>query len=349
VALALETSCSGSDPRSFALGLLSAHEEHVLVAQPPVPPINMRVDVRLADVASGNGSGNASGNESGNERGESYREWPLDELLRAMATRPVRRVLGNYRSTSPIYRLELEGGLQIGFKPAIPGQETWWRHDVVAYRLARVLGIQARVPPAVARRVRVDELGDAVREDGLITAPDDHDSVPGVAIFWLPVLRTTYLDWSTHRAEWQPWMEARGRMPTGRDAERAAEISSVIVFDYLQANEDRWNDANIRADENEHLVYRDNNVGWFLAKMQDLTWGRETLGGTQRFSRALVDALERATPDALREELARADDAGLPLTDERVIRAYGARQREVLRYVRRLRERYGDESVLPWP
>jgi hypothetical protein len=341
--LALETSCSGTDPRAFALGLLGQRAERVMVARPPVPPINMRVDVRLAgetqhaEVGSGNG-----------QSGERYREWALDELLQAMATRPVRRVLGNYRSTSPIYRLELEGGLQIGFKPAIPGQETWWRHDVVAYRLARVLGIQARVPPAVVRRVRVEELGDAVRADGLITAPDDHGFVPGVAIFWLPTLRTTFLDWSSHRAEWQPWMEARHAPPAGRDAELAAEISSVLVFDYLQANEDRWNDANIRADENDHLVYRDNNVGWFLAKMQDVTWGRDTLGGTQRFSRSLVDALERATPDALREEIARADDAGVPLIDERVLRAYGARQREVLRYVRRLRERYGDEAVFPW-
>ena len=310
----------------------------------PVPPINLRIDVRIptrerlpAPIAPARADAT-----------NRYREWALDDLIPAMRTRSVRHFLGSYRSTSPIYRLELEGGLEVGFKPAIRGQETWWHHDVVAYRLARILGLGERVPPAIARRVSADSLGDVVQSDGLITAPDDNGMVPGVAIFWLPVLRTTFLDSPRHRGTWQPWMEASGPMPTGRDATLAAEIASVLVFDYLEANEDRWNDANIRADENDHLVFRDNNVGWFTTKMEDLTWGRTNLYGTQRFPRALIAALERATPDALAAEIARAN-AGIPLIDARTLRAYGARRDVVLEYVRTLRARFGDERVLVWP
>ena len=342
----LGSSC-GADTRSFALALVTHETARPMAIARPIPPINLRVDVRLPRPAARAHAPVARVDDAA--ASERYREWSLDELADAMSTRSVRRVLGNYRSTSPIYRLELEGGVQVGFKPAIPGQSTWWRHDVVAYRLARVLGIADRVPPAIARRVRVDQLEGIASRDGLITTPDDHEAVAGVAIFWLPVLRATFLGGPSHRAQWQPWLDARGPMPVGADAVRAAEISSVIVFDYLQANEDRWNDANIRADENDHLVYRDNNVGWFPEKMEDLTWGEETLRGAQRFSRALVSAIERATPEALRDEVARAGDAGYRLIDERTLTAYGARRHVVMRYIARMRERFGDETVLPWP
>ncbi len=331
----------GTEQRLTGLAFLGEERPPPRIAA-PVPPMNFRIDVRLAHAPT-------PLTRAPEPAGERYREWAVDELVRAMSDRPVRRALGNYRSTSPIYRLQLEGGLEVAFKPAIPGQETWWRHDILAWRLARVLGIADRVPPSIARRVPVEALGEAVQTDGLIRSPDDSSSVPGVAIFWLPVLRVTFLDAPRQRAQWQPWLEARGPMPQGRDAVLAAEISTVMVFDYLQANEDRWNDANIRADENDHLVYRDNNVGWFAVKMEDLTWGRTTLYGTQRFSRALVAALERATPEALREEVARADGAGFRLIDARTLRAYGARRRVVLDHVRELRARYGDEVVLAFP
>ncbi|MEI8259738.1 MAG: hypothetical protein WCJ30_29075 [Deltaproteobacteria bacterium] len=333
----------GTEQRLTGLALSSAERPPPRIAR-PVPPMNFRIDVRLARTTPPAASPRAD--EPVPSR---YREWDVDELVRAMSERPVRRQLGSYRSTSPIYRLQLEGGLEVAFKPAIPGQETWWRHDVVAWRLARLLGIADRVPPAVARRVPVAALGDAVLNDGLITARDEANTVPGVVIFWLPVLRVTFLDGPRQRAQWQPWLDARRPMPRGHDAVVAAEISSVLVFDYLQANEDRWNDANIRADEADHLVYRDNNVGWFAFKMEDLTWGRTTLYGTQRFSRALVAALERATPEALRDEVARADGAGSPLIDARTLRAYGERRRVVLDHVRELRARLGDEAVLAFP
>lgn len=308
----------------------------------PVPLMNFRIDVRLAHASTARVSESAPAPAR-------YRGWDVEALVRSMSERSVRRRPGNYRSTSPIYRLRLDDGPDVAFKPAVAGQQTWWRHEVVAWRLARILGLADRVPPAVARGVPVEALEGAVQADGLITARDHPDRVPGAAIFWLPVLRVTILDAPERRAQWQPWLDACGPWPQGHDAVLASEISSVLVFDYLQANADRWNDANIRADDTGHLVYRDNNSGWFVGKMEDLTWGRTALDHAQRFSRALIAALERATPDALRDEVARAGGAGFTLIDPRTLRAYGERRGVVLDRVRALRERFGDRAVLAFP
>ena len=276
---------------------------------------------------------------------ERYRDWQLDELLEAMATRPVVQFLGSYRSTSPVYRLELEGGLQIAFKPGVPDQETRWVHEVVAYRLARVLGLGSRMPPVVVRSVPASALGWAGRNDDLVRDPNDETRILGAAIVWLPVLRRTGLSLPEQRAIWERWLDPSQPQPRGADAALAEEISTVLVFDYLQANEDRWNEANVRTDEYDHIVYRDNNVGWFPRKMRALAWGETRLHLAGRFSRRFVAAIEQAGVDRLRDELARGQREGVALTTERVLRYYEIRRRAVLAYVAEMRTQHGDAAV----
>ena len=114
----LGSSC-GADTRSFALALVTHETARPMAIARPIPPINLRVDVRLPRPAARAHAPVARVDDAA--ASERYREWSLDELADAMSTRSVRRVLGNYRSTSPIYRLELEGGVQVGFRAGDPG------------------------------------------------------------------------------------------------------------------------------------------------------------------------------------------------------------------------------------
>jgi hypothetical protein len=318
---------------------------------PPLPPLNFGLRVRLRPAPAPIGVvaprivTPASPNQALRFRG-----MPLDELLQAMATRPVVRRVRRYSSTSVVYRLELEGGLEIAFKPAVPGQEGWWRHEVAAFHLARVLGLTDRVPPAVTRRVPMRLLGAEGYADKLVTASDDPESVPGAAIAWLPVLEVTHLDLPDRRAQWEPWLDPMQPLPTdGYSLALADDLASVLLFDYLEANEDRWNEANIAADEFGRIVMRDNNVGWFVDMMRDLTWCEGPLHRARRFPRGLVRAIERADPAAIRAEFARDRGTEGRVADRGVLEAFEARRQHLLAYVRELRERYGDAAVMALP
>jgi hypothetical protein len=273
---------------------------------------------------------------------ETYRGQPVDSLIRTIAARKIVRVLGIFRSTSLVYHLQLEGGQQIGFKPAIPGQEYWWQHEVIAYRLARLLGISDRVPPAVVRRVALITLGPYAAE---LRLPAGHRpvNVPGAAIYWVPVLAFTRLHTRENRRQWRGWLDPTRPLPEEHRA-LAKDIATAILFDYLQANEDRWNLANIRADEFGRLVLRDNNVGWFRDGLENLSWGSYRLRDVKRMPRSLIQRIEQVDARALVEELAH-EPGGRRLLDDRSIRAFDRRRRFLLRHVREVRQHYGDAAV----
>lgn len=272
-----------------------------------------------------------------------FRGHDEDALVEAMRTRPVVRVLDRFNSSTLVYRCDMGEGLEIAFKPARRGEHGWWRHEAVAYRLARVLGIRDRVPPAVTRRVPVDALRDFNRGANLRIRDRRSGMVEGVAIFWMPELHHSGLHTPEARERWSEWMDPRIDIPPA-DRRRALQIAALIAFDYLQANFDRWNSANVAVDERRDLVFRDNNRGWFLENLRLIDRGG--LSGIRRIPAWLWPGIQRATPEVLRAELER---DGMPLRRllrPRELRAYGERQRALVAQVNESIARYGRERVL---
>lgn len=266
-----------------------------------------------------------------------------DPLVEAMRARPVLRVLDRFNSSTLVYRCDMGEGLEVAFKPARRGEHGWWRHEAVAYRLARVLGIRDRVPPAVTRRVPVDALRDFNRGANLRIRDRHSHMVEGVAIFWMPELHHSGLHTPEARERWSEWMDPRNDIPPA-DRRLALQIAALIAFDYLQANFDRWNSANVAVDEHRDLVFRDNNRGWFLENLRRIDRGG--LSGIRRIPAWLWPGIQRATADALRAELER---DGMPLRRllrSRELRAYGERQRALVAQVNDAIARYGRERVL---
>ncbi len=270
-----------------------------------------------------------------------FRGQEEDALLRAMATRPVLRVMHRFSSTTLVFHCDLGDGLEIAFKPARRGEHQWWKHEVLAYRLARVLGIVDRVPPAVSRRVPVSALRGFLNHADLIRERDG--TVRGVAIAWMPVLHHSGLHLPEARDEWTRWMFARHDIPPA-SRRRASQIAALIAYDYLQANFDRWNSANVALDEHDDIVFRDNNRGWFLENL--VQTDRGGLDHIERVPAWLLPGIERATADAVRAEVRR---DGLPFS--RLERAdywaaYSARREALLARIRGAIAEHGRERVL---
>lgn len=266
-----------------------------------------------------------------------------DEWVRLMHERPVERTIARFHSTLYVFHMDLGDGVEISFQPEQRNLESFWRREIGSYHLARVLGIQNRVPPTIGKRVPLSAFGRLGRNTNLIV--DREGMVYGSASVWMPVLHGAQMHEAPARREWSGWMNPAHPVPEGR-RERARQVSEVLVFDYLAANYDRWNCCNITVDENNDLVFRDNDAGWFPRVINTL--GSPSV--VRRVPRYLYESIQRATPEALRASLANDPMARrVHLIPDASFVGYERRRNALLANLRRMVERHGEAAVFPWP
>lgn len=277
--------------------------------------------------------------------GRRFRGRDEDELLHEMQTRAVVRVVERFSSSTVVFHLDLGDGIEIAFKPELRRDGRWWRHEIAGYRLARVLGIEGRVPPAISRRVPASVFTHEQLRDSRLVVRGGF--VEGAAIVWMPVLRRSNLETAEARARWVPWLDPANAIPTEHRGE-AEQLATLIVFDYLQANFDRWNTGNIRLDERGSIVYRDNNRAWYIQNLRLLDRGG--INHSVRLPAALLANVEHATGAVLQTEVLRDGGGGHHpggLAREHYA-AYETRRRHVVTLVQSLVARFGHDAVMPW-
>ena len=78
-------------------------------------------------------------------------------LLDRIRSLPIKRFKLNHGGSSLSFRVEFSDGSRAAWKPAQTNMQTIPRKEIAAYRLNRLLGLNA-VPPAAPRAVTRDEL-----------------------------------------------------------------------------------------------------------------------------------------------------------------------------------------------
>ena len=149
-----------------------------------------------------------------------------DEWLTLLASRPAERMVSRFNSTAIVFGLELGGGLMTAFKPERPGQESWWRHEIVSYRFATLLGIENRVPPTVGRRVPASVFGRYAASDRLVVG--EGGLIRGSASVWMPVLRGGGLHTEASRRVWREWLSPGATIPA-EHRERARQSYALAL------------------------------------------------------------------------------------------------------------------------
>ncbi|MEZ4392873.1 MAG: hypothetical protein R3A48_17440 [Polyangiales bacterium] len=266
-----------------------------------------------------------------------------DEWVRLMHERPVERTVARFHSTLYVFHMDLGDGVEISFQPEQRNLESFWRREIASYHLARLLGIQHRVPPTIGKRVPLSAFGRLGRNTNLIV--DREGMVYGSASVWMPVLHGAQMHEAPARREWSGWMNPANPVPEDR-RERARQVSEVLVFDYLAANYDRWNCCNITVDENNDLVFRDNDAGWFPRGDQ-----HAGLAGRRAPGAALPLRVDAARdPEALRASIANDPMASrVHLIPDASFVGYERRRNALIANLRRMVERHGEAAVFPWP
>jgi hypothetical protein len=266
---------------------------------------------------------------------------------RIARARPVSR-----RSLS--LKLSLRGGPDAVFKPLRRGDRTA-RHEVAAFRLSRLLGLDG-VPPSTMRRILIDNfswmLGEehadvevALREEAHL---DERSGVWGAAIAWIEGLEPSGLDGHQGQRRLQRLLAIDGPAPV--DEPLVVEASAMVVLDYVIGNWDRLSGGNLFVGPDRGLVLLDNNGAfsrWSETKQQRMD---ELLGDCQRFSRRLTRSLRALDAAAVEQALAAEPwHSQRRLLSERQIDLLFERRDAVLAAVDRLVAEHGEQKVLAFP
>ncbi len=295
---------------------------------------------------------------------------------RALRESPVASARKGRGGRSLSFKVTLEDGTVGYFKPRQTFSAAHYWSEIAAYHLDRALGF-GRVAPVVGRRISWGRLRAAARGDARIpeVQPSRDGTVPGAFIWWIP---ESLVRLRLPRG-WERWVRLeplRGPTPYQRPVdyrralrggssgpevtdrsrpvagespptpERAAELSDLIVFDYLIQNVDRWGGdyTNVRLrGEGGRLLFFDNGAGFWPGE-QDLGLMDARLRACQRFRPSTVEAVRGLDLPAY---FARLETEGLgELLNERQREGLAARRDAFLAYVERLFAEHGERVYL---
>ena len=246
--------------------------------------------------------------------------------------------------TSVVFKLGLEGGLTIAYKPRSARGDHRYRGEVAAYRLARALSLE-NVPLAIPRAFDYAALQSVVGREPIfgevVKEPDG--SVRGALIPWIKGLEFLPLENAEWLPKWRGWLRSGGAIPDDQRA-LAAQISDVLAFDLVTGNWDRWSGGNVGIDRARGLLLYVDNDGAFFdpPPVKEMKWPTALFEGVDRFSRRFVGALRGLDlRSALGEEA-----PGEPLLPARVMAQTEARRRRVLAVIDAKIAKLGEPSVL---
>ncbi len=275
-----------------------------------------------------------------------------DELLiDRMHVAEVVRAKLNKGGSSISFRIDFADGSRAAFKPEQINPQTVPRKEVAAYRINRALGLHA-VPPATMRTLHHDDLvGKLPPEAHFLSARieaetlfDDEGFTRGELSYWIPTIIDSHLDADESVVTWTKWMTVGEALPPDK-ANLMQQLSSLLVFDMLTNNSDRFSGGNLMTSPDWQTLYWMDNTFGFQVEPEGHIRCRAYLSHCQKFSRRLIAALRSFDLAALRRALAAEPD----ILSAAEMGAVIGRRDAILRYVDGLSAQLGSDQVLVFP
>ena len=297
---------------------------------------------------------------------------PILEVLARSEITAIERGMGG---RSLAFRVTFADGSRGYFKPAQTFSGSHFYAEIASYHLDRALGL-GRAPVTIGRRLPWRQLREVAGDDARVAEVIlDRNHVCGSLSHWVeePLVRLRLgLGWEA----WarfapplaiSPFQRARvyateaaggtvlqdasetrraSEMPDTSD--RAAELSDLVLFDYLTENIDRWGGdyTNVRTrGEGGPLVYLDNAAGFIGASHASPSFMDARLRSIQRFRRRTIEAIRALDIDALRARVEA--DACAPILDDQRYAQLDERRVALLAHVERMIAEHGD-AALSW-
>lgn len=240
--------------------------------------------------------------------------------------------------TSVVFKVKLDDDRKAAVKPRSRRGARRYRGEIAAYRLGIALDLQ-HVPKVYFRSFDAQELKNAasgpareVFDREVVT--EESGRVHTALIPWIANLDFLPLETSEWRTKWSSWLR-KGQSLTAEDKALAAQISTMLVFDYLTGNWDRLSGGNVGWDrDGKRILFIDNDGAFFEsppAASLEAQWRQ--LERVDRFSRSLTARLRQLDGlPALRRALGE-EAEGAPLLPDSILRGVDARRQKVLQLI----------------
>ncbi|HEY6179636.1 MAG TPA: hypothetical protein VIX73_34515 [Kofleriaceae bacterium] len=285
---------------------------------------------------------------------------PDAELLAPLAATPLVRVKINHGGSSLSLRLDFASGARAAFKPMQIHPQSDPRREIAAFRIDRMLGI-GHVAPAKSAAFSIDDMVAAAdpTNRALTATRIESEAIPrdgklcGELSWWIPEIKRVrlgghYIDEPDGESLWAESLQAGAAIP-GELRPMLAQIATVIVFDVLIDNSDRWSGNNTQGSTDDRVLYFMDNTLAFSQYTLGHATNLSRLYRIQVFPRGLIGKLRVLTGEAITAALGHADDVLGPLLSEAELRAMLSRRDHLLEYVDGLIAELGEDAVLALP
>jgi hypothetical protein len=280
---------------------------------------------------------------------------PDEEWLRHIQRSEVVAVSFNRGGSSVSLRLTFKDGSMAAFKPDQHHEQTVPRFEIAAYRLNRMLGL-SRVPPATWRRFSKSELLERLDAKSRFSVNrileevkwDKDGTVAGEVSVWIPVIRPLHLETFEFRRKWVRWLAPYDYL-WQEEYSLAAQISNMILFDFLLNNPDRFTGNNTQADGRmKRLFYMDNTYA-FYPNGEGTPTCRQYMRTARRYSEKMIRNIRRMDLRQVRAEVAESGGAPWPLLKDNEIDALLERKEFLMREITRNIAHFGWEKTVVFP
>lgn len=274
-------------------------------------------------------------------------------LSERMRSGEVKGIQFNRGGSSISFRVDFADGSRAAFKPAQTNPQTVGRKEAASYRLSRLLGLNL-VAPVIMRTMRRDELMSklvgvsnwARQRIENETLFDEHGETYGSFAYWIPTVADLHLDTNDGVNRWTSWLTQGHDVPPEKTV-LLGQLSTLLLFDLLQNNSDRFSGGNLLGSPDGHTLYYMDNAFGFQPDPDGNLRCWYYLKRSQRFSRSMVRAMEMLTREAL--TAAMTSEPGPALLSDDEIGAILSRRDRALTYLRNLSNDYGTDQVLVFP
>jgi hypothetical protein len=278
---------------------------------------------------------------------------PTGEARLAPYASATPKALKSIGHTSVVFRVDFDTGVRAAYKPESKRGHKRYRGEIASYRLGKLLRLP-NVPPAGVRVMSRDDLRAAAQADARALSLFDDEVVDhkgrvfGALMPWIDKLEFTPVESPAERARWKKWLTSGEDVPDDQKS-YAAQISTLVVFDALTGNWDRWSGANVGIDKAAStLLFVDNDAAFFDPIPPAFLPQIALLKSIDRFSRALVGRLRELDALILADAFGD-EEPGTPLLAPRAVAAADQRRKDVLAVVDEKIKSLGEGAVLYFP
>jgi hypothetical protein len=245
--------------------------------------------------------------------------------------------------TSVVFKLELSTGRKAVWKPASRRGPVRYKGEIAARRLAVALGLP-NVPRVFFRALDAKAAasaagagpaptGELFTKEAIVTG----GVIKGALMPWIDGLAFLALESEPLASEWKRWLRDGEPIPEDK-RELARQVSTLVAFDFVTGNWDRWSGGNVGIDKaSGTLLYIDNDGAFFDTPPQEgQARNKRLLEGVARFSRSFVARLRELDDAALTRALGEESPA-VPLLSTKALAGVLERRRQLLALIDRKR------------